>query len=33
VSQTDGVSGEQVTYAYDSLNRLVSAATTGPQWG
>ena len=32
-SQTDGVSGEQVVYAYDSLNRLVSASTVGPQWG
>jgi RHS repeat-associated protein len=29
----DAVSGETVDYAYDSLNRLISAATTGPQWG
>ena len=24
---------EEVTYEYDSLNRLISAATTGPTWG
>lgn len=24
---------EEVTYQYDSLNRLISAATTGPTWG
>jgi RHS repeat-associated protein len=29
----DSLSGETVDYAYDSLNRLISAATTGPQWG
>ena len=29
----DNVTGEQVTYQYDSLQRLVSAATVGPQWG
>ena len=29
----DWVSGEEVTYAYDALNRLTSAATTGPEWG
>ena len=29
----DAVSGETVDYAYDSLNRLITAATTGPQWG
>jgi YD repeat-containing protein len=29
----DGVSGETIDYAYDSLNRLITAATTGPQWG
>jgi YD repeat-containing protein len=29
----DTVSGETVDYAYDSLNRLITAATTGPQWG
>ena len=34
ISQSiDAVSGETVDYAYDSLNRLISAATTGPQWG
>jgi RHS repeat-associated protein len=26
-------SGEEVTYAYDSLSRLASATTTGPEWG
>jgi RHS repeat-associated protein len=31
--QTDNVSGEQVSYQYDSLNRLVSAVTAGPEWG
>jgi len=25
--------GEEVTYTYDSLNRLIAAVTTGPQWG
>jgi RHS repeat-associated protein len=29
----DAVSGETIDYAYDSLNRLITAATTGPQWG
>ncbi len=29
----DWVSGEEVTYAYDSLNRLISAETTGTEWG
>jgi YD repeat-containing protein len=29
----DAVSGETVDYAYDSLNRLITAVTTGPQWG
>jgi len=29
----DSLSGETVDYAYDSLNRLITAATTGPQWG
>jgi RHS repeat-associated protein len=33
LSQIDAVSGETVEYAYDSLNRLLTAATTGPQWG
>ena len=35
-SQTDLVSGETVTYAYDALNRLISAAnqpTFSPEWG
>jgi RHS repeat-associated protein len=31
-SQTDNVSGEQVVYAYDALNRLASA-TAGSTWG
>ena len=29
----DWVSGEEVTYQYDALQRLVSAVTTGPEWG
>jgi RHS repeat-associated protein len=29
----DAVSGEQVTYAYDSLNRLISATTASGAWG
>ena len=29
----DAVSGETVVYQYDSLKRLISAETTGPQWG
>jgi RHS repeat-associated protein len=29
----DFVTGEEVTYQYDSLKRLVSAVTTGPDWG
>jgi RHS repeat-associated protein len=37
LSQTDTVSGEQVTYTYDALNRLASAVTTDnpnvTQWG
>lgn len=34
ISQSiDAVSGETVDYTYDSLNRLITAATTGPQWG
>jgi YD repeat-containing protein len=31
--QQDLVSGEQVTYAYDSLQRLISAVTTDSSWG
>lgn len=27
------VSGEEVNYTYDSLSRLSSAVTTGPEWG
>ena len=29
----DWVSGEEVTYQYDQLGRLIDAATTGPEWG
>ncbi len=29
----DHGSGEEVTYQYDSLQRLISAMTTGPAWG
>jgi RHS repeat-associated protein len=29
----DAVSGETVNYTYDSVNRLITAATTGTQWG
>jgi RHS repeat-associated protein len=29
----DRITGEEVSYAYDSLNRLISAVTTGPEWG
>ena len=32
-SQTDNVTGEQVVYVYDSLNRLASAAATSSAWG
>ena len=35
VSSADGVTGENVSYTYDSLNRLIAAATTnttGVQW-
>ncbi len=31
--QKDWVSGEEVTYQYDSLQRLIAATTTGPEWG
>src|SRR5713226_6855990 len=31
-SQTDNISGETVTYAYDSLNRLTSAGATSNAW-
>jgi YD repeat-containing protein len=36
VSAVDGITGENVSYTYDSLNRLIAAATTnssGPIWG
>jgi YD repeat-containing protein len=29
----DYVTGEQVNYQYDELQRLIAAQTTGPQWG
>jgi RHS repeat-associated protein len=29
----DWVSGEEVSYSYDTLNRLIQAVTTGPQYG
>lgn len=29
----DWVSGEEVTYSYDALQRLIAASTTGPNWG
>ncbi len=29
----DWISGEEVTYQYDQLGRLIAAATTGPEWG
>ncbi len=32
-SQTDNISGEQVVYTYDALNRLASAAATSGSWG
>jgi RHS repeat-associated protein len=32
-SQKEYVSGEEVTYTYDALQRLIRAETTGPQWG
>jgi RHS repeat-associated protein len=31
--QTDNISGEQVVYAYDALNRLASAGATSGTWG
>ena len=31
--QKDWISGEEVTYAYDGLQRLISAATTDTAWG
>jgi YD repeat-containing protein len=32
-TMVDAVSGETVQYQYDSLKRLISAETTGNQWG
>jgi RHS repeat-associated protein len=32
-SMTDNISGEQVVYTYDALNRLASAAATNSSWG
>ena len=35
-SQSDAISGKQIAYTYDALNRLASAQTTqtgGTQWG
>ncbi len=29
----DYTTGEEITYQYDSLNRLISAVTTGTEWG
>ena len=33
VQSNDGVTGEQVTYQYDALNRLVHAETASSAWG
>src|SRR5271157_5994768 len=36
VSSVDGVTGENVSYTYDSLKRLIAASTSGTggvQWG
>jgi YD repeat-containing protein len=33
ISQTDNVSGEQVVYTYDALNRLATAEATSNTWG
>jgi YD repeat-containing protein len=32
-SSKDWVTGEEVTYTYDTLERMVHTETTGPQWG
>ena len=29
----NAATGEEVNYAYDELQRLISASTTGTQWG
>jgi YD repeat-containing protein len=31
--QKDWISGEEVSYTYDSLQRLIGAVTTDPSWG
>jgi RHS repeat-associated protein len=31
--QKDWVTGEEVSYSYDALQRLLTAQTTGPEWG
>ena len=33
ITKRKELSGEEVDYLYDSLGRLISAATTGPEWG
>ncbi|QOY91733.1 RHS repeat-associated core domain-containing protein [Paludibaculum fermentans] len=32
-SRKDNISGDEVSYTYDQLGRLIAAATTGPEWG
>ncbi|QOY90035.1 RHS repeat domain-containing protein [Paludibaculum fermentans] len=32
-SRKDNISGEEVSYTYDQLGRLIEAVTTGPEWG
>jgi len=32
-SSNDGITGENVTYAYDTLNRLIKAETAANSWG
>src|SRR5579871_4547031 len=32
-SQTDNISGEQVVYTYDAINRLATATATSNAWG
>jgi len=31
--QKDWVTGEEANYTYDTMQRLVTAQTTGPEWG
>jgi len=33
LSQTDNISGEEVVYTYDALNRLLTATATNNSWG